>query len=297
MSQRRSVPSRVVLVDKPAAWTSFDVVRRARRGVEEKVGHAGTLDPFATGLLLILVGQATRVSSLLMDLPKEYRVTVRFGAVSSTGDPTGVIQENGDGARTDAPAVLAALDAFRGPIIQQVPMTSAVKVGGEALYRKAHRGEAVETPVREVHVYDLTLVGFDAERQEADVIALTGKGTYVRTLAQDLGERLGTGGYAASLRRTRVGPFAVDAALAPDGLSPELYEEGGPVVLSLSSALAHLPRHELSPAQAVRASNGNELYGTPPGRIRVYGPGGLIGVFDGPGGVARPVVVFPSPQS
>ncbi len=296
MSQRRSVPSRMVLVDKPAGWTSFDVVRRARRGVREKVGHAGTLDPFATGLLLILVGQATRVSSLLMELPKEYRVRVRFGAVSSTADPTGVIQEN-DGARTDAKAVLAALDAFRGPITQQVPMTSAVKVGGEALYRKAHRGEAVETPIREVHIYDLTLVGFDAERQEADIIALTGKGTYVRTLAQDLGERLGTGGYAAALRRTRVGPFAVDASLAPDDLSPELYEEGGPAVLSLSEALAHLPRHELSAAQAARASNGNELYGTPPGRIRVYGPGGLIGIFDGPGGVARPVVVFPSPQA
>ena len=295
MNPRVSVPSRVVLVDKPVGWTSFDMVRRARRGVAAKVGHAGTLDPFATGLLLVLVGQATRVSSLLMDLPKEYRATVQFGAVSTTGDPTGDVCETG--ARTDAASVLAALDRFRGRITQRVPMTSAVKVGGEALYRKAHRGESVETPSREVVVYDLTLVGFDDDGQEAEVLALTGKGTYVRTLAEDLGAAVGTGAYAAALRRTRVGPFVVDGSLGPDDLGPSLYQAGDPAVLSLSEALAYLPRHDLAPAQAARARNGNELYGTPAGRLRVYGPEGLLAVYDGPAGVSRPVVVFPSPQA
>lgn len=295
MTPRVSVPSRVVLVDKPVSWTSFDVVRRARRGVAEKVGHAGTLDPFATGLLLVMVGQATRISSLLMDLPKEYRVNVRFGAVSTTGDPTGEITQTG--RRTDAATVLEALDGFRGRISQRVPMTSAVKVGGEALYRKAHRGESVETPIREVDVYDLTLVGFDEERQEADILALTGKGTYVRALAEDLGAAVGTGAHAAALRRTRVGPFVVDDALAPDVLSPRSYQVDGPAVLSLSTALAFLPRYDLTPEQVSRARNGNELQGTPAGRMRVYAPEGLLGVYEGPAAVARPVVVFPSPQA
>jgi tRNA pseudouridine55 synthase len=294
VSGRVSVPSRVVLVDKPAGWTSFDVVRRARRGVKEKVGHAGTLDPFATGLLLVLVGQATRVSSLMMELPKEYRVSVRFGATSTTGDPTGEITETR--RRTGAKEVLGALDSLRGRISQRVPMTSAVKVGGEALYRKAHRGEQVETPVREVDVYDLTLLEFDEQSQVADILALTGKGTYIRTLAEDLGVRVETGAYAAALRRTRVGAFTVDQAVDPDALFPELYQEGASAVRSLSSALDFLPSHELSPEQVPRARNGNEVYGTPGGRLRVYGPEGLLAVYEGPAGVARPLVVFSAPQ-
>lgn len=295
MNARMSVPSRVVLVDKPVGWTSFDAVRRARRGLKEKVGHAGTLDPFATGLLLILVGQATRLSNLFMELPKEYVVEAQFGAVSTTGDPDGEIRSTGE--RVAPEAVMAALDAFRGVVRQQVPMTSAVKVEGEALYRRAHRGETIERPIRNVEVYDLALVDFDAAMQRGVLIVRAGKGTYVRQLVHDLGEALGAGAYAAALRRTRIGAYSVSDALEPESLGPETYLGTGPGVLAVSGALGFLPRHDVDGSDARRAANGNELYGTPAGRFRVQGPEGLIGVYEGPVGVSRPLVVFSRPEA
>jgi tRNA pseudouridine55 synthase len=285
--------SRVVLVDKPVGPTSFDMVRTARRGVRGRVGHAGTLDPFASGLLLVMIGYATRISALLMELPKEYEVTVQFGAVSTTADPTGVIAPTGGSVQ--AGQAVEALEQFRGRIHQRVPLTSAVKVNGEPLYRRAHRGEMVDTPEREVMVYDLTLIDFDAQAQTARLVALTGKGTYVRQLVEDLGAATGAGGYAASLRRTRIGGFTVDRALSPDELAPDRYAAGAPGVLTLDEALAFLPRHEVGGREARLAANGNELTGAPIGRFRVYGPAGLVGVYEGRAGSARPLVVFPGP--
>jgi tRNA pseudouridine55 synthase len=286
-----AVISRVVLVDKPVGPTSFDMVRAARRGMGARVGHAGTLDPFATGLLLILVGQATRISSLLMGLPKEYDVVVQFGAVSSTADPTGTIRPTG--ASVGAADVVRALESFRGRIRQNVPLTSAVKVGGQPLYKKAHRGETAETPEREVTVYDLSLVDFDAGLQQARLLALTGSGTYVRTLAEDLGRVTGAGAYAASLRRTRIGPFRVCDALAPAQLMPERFEEEGPGVLSLDCALGHLPYVELSTTESRLAANGNELQRAPWSRFRVYADGSLVGLYKREEASARPLVIFP----
>jgi tRNA pseudouridine55 synthase len=281
----------VVLVDKPVGPTSFDMVRVARRGMKARVGHSGTLDPFASGLLLVMVGHATRISNLLMGLPKEYDLTVQFGAVSTTADPTGDVTATG--GLVSAKQVVAALDDFRGLIRQRVPLTSAVKVDGEALYKKAHRGETAETPEREVMVYDLSMVGFDEEAQTARILASTGSGTYVRALAEEIGRVTGAGGYAASLRRTRIGGFSVDDALGPETLSPELYEHGGPGVLSLDEALGFLPRHQVSDGDARLASNGNELRGVPVGRFRVCGTEGLLAVYECNGDVARPLVVFP----
>ena len=281
----------VVLVDKPVGPTSFDIVRMARRGLRDKVGHAGTLDPFASGLLLVLVGQATRTSNLLMALPKEYEVVVQFGATSSTADPTGEITQTG--GRVREAQVVGALEGFRGKITQRVPMTSAVKVDGEALYRKAHRGETVETPEREVMIHDLTLLGFDDEAQTARLVAVTGSGTYVRSLAEDLGEATGAGAYAASLRRTRSGGFCVQDALSPDELSLEKYLAAGRGVLSLDDALAFLPAHEVGDREAHLAANGNSLHGVPLGLFRAHGPEGLIGVYEGQGDVGRPLIVFP----
>ena len=281
----------VVLVDKPVGPTSFDIVRSARRGVKERVGHAGTLDPFASGLLLIMVGQATRISNLLMGLPKEYDLTVQFGAVSTTADPTGEITATE--GRVAAAQVVAALDGFRGRIRQRVPLTSAVKVDGEPLYKKAHRGESAETPEREVMIYDLVMTGFDEEAQTARLLALTGSGAYARVLAEEIGRATGAGGYAASLRRTRIGAFSVDAALRPDELSPDRYAEGGPGVLDLDAALGFLPRHQLDESQARLAANGNELRDPPEGRFRVYGPEGLLGIYERRGDVAKPLVMFP----
>jgi tRNA pseudouridine55 synthase len=188
----------VLLCDKPAGKTSHDVVlavRREHRG--EKVGHAGTLDPFATGLLLVLIGRATRLQRFLVELPKTYVARARLGWRSSTGDPDGELEQTGH--------IPAALDLPTGRVRQRVPMTSAVRVGGERLYRKAHRGEVVETPEREVEVYRAELLRSDAESAEYEVECSAG--TYIRTLVETLGDA-----YCAELRRTAIGPFEVEGA-------------------------------------------------------------------------------------
>jgi len=284
--------SGVLLVDKPAGPTSFDVVRRARRGVGRRVGHAGTLDPFATGLLLVFIGQATRLCQLFLGLPKEYELTVKFGQVSNTGDATGDITERGGHVTKDV--IVRALDRFRGEIEQQVPLTSAVKVDGEALYKKAHRGEQVTTPRRRVSVYDLCLVDFSEEKQTARVLALTGSGTYLRVLAEDLGEAVGAGAYASALRRTRIGRFCVDGAVPMEEISPELYEGSREGVLGVDEALQHLPSIEVSGGEARLAANGNILSVDRVGRFRVYGGDRLLGIYRGEAGRAHPVVVFPT---
>jgi tRNA pseudouridine55 synthase len=197
-------PNAVLLCDKPAGITSHDMVARIRRERRCKVGHAGTLDPFATGLLLMLLGRATRLQRHLVGLPKTYLATARLGWRSSTGDPDGDLTETG---RT--PDLLALPT---GRVRQRVPMTSAVRVGGERLYRKAHRGETVETPEREVEVYRAELLEHDAERARYEIEC--SKGTYVRTLIETLGDA-----YCAELRRTAIGPFRVEEAgreIAPD---------------------------------------------------------------------------------
>jgi tRNA pseudouridine55 synthase len=284
------VPPRVVLVDKPAGPTSFDIVRMARRGTGARVGHAGTHDPFATGVRVVLIGQATRLSSLLMALPKEYLVTVQFGAVSSTADPTGEIRQTGEG--TDAPRILRELGSLRGVIRQRVPLTSAVKVDGEPLYKRAHRGETADTPEREVVVYDLVLLDFDTVSQRADILARTGSGTYIRTLAEDLGAATGAGAYAASLRRRRSGHFSVTDALAPAELSPERYAGDGPGIYSVDDALGFLPSLVVDGREERLVANGNEVGGIPNGRFRVYGAKGLLVVYASNGQMARPLVVF-----
>jgi tRNA pseudouridine55 synthase len=188
----------VLLCDKPAGKTSHDVVlavRRERRG--EKVGHAGTLDPFATGLLLLLIGRATRLQRFLVELPKTYVARARLGWRSSSGDPDGELSETG--------RIPTSLELPSGRVRQRVPMTSAVRVGGERLYRKAHRGEVVETPEREVDVYRADLLGSDAESARYEVECSAG--TYIRTLIETLEDA-----YCAELRRTSIGPFKVEEA-------------------------------------------------------------------------------------
>jgi len=185
-------------IDKPEGWTSHDVVAKIRRlsGVR-RVGHAGTLDPFATGLLLVLLGRATRIQRFLTGLPKTYVAKARLGWRSSTGDPDGELTETGRGPDS--------LELPTGKVRQRVPMTSAVRVGGERLYRKAHRGEVVETPEREVDVYRAELVESDAETATYEIECSAG--TYIRTLIETLGDA-----YCAELRRTAIGPFRVEDA-------------------------------------------------------------------------------------
>jgi len=189
----------VLLVDKPAGVTSHDVVARLRRASDAKGGHAGTLDPFATGLLIVLLGRpATREQRTFMELPKTYLATARFGAVSTTGDPEGEIVETG---------VLpeGELDLPTGEIRQRPPAFSAVKLGGERAYRRARRGEALVMPERFVTVYRFECLERSADRAQFEIECSSG--TYVRSLITALGDA-----YCERLRRTRIGPFSVDEA-------------------------------------------------------------------------------------
>jgi tRNA pseudouridine55 synthase len=187
----------VLILDKPAGKTSHDVVAEVRRERDVKAGHAGTLDPFATGLLLVLLGKATRLQRFLVGLPKTYLATARLGWTSSTGDPDGELTETGK--------VPASLELPTGTVRQRVPMTSAVRVGGERLYKKAHRGETVVTPVRDVEVHRAELLSGGAGYAHYEVECSAG--TYVRTLVETLGDA-----YCSDLRRTAVGPFRIEEA-------------------------------------------------------------------------------------
>jgi len=187
----------VLLCDKPAGKTSHDVVAAVRREYGCKAGHSGTLDPFATGLLVVLLGRATRLQRFLTDLPKTYVARARLGWRSSTGDPDGELTETG--------RIPASLELPEGHVRQRVPMTSAVRVGGERLYRKAHRGETVQTPEREVDVYRAELLASDGESAEYEIECSAG--TYIRTLVETLDDA-----YCAELRRTAIGPFGIEDA-------------------------------------------------------------------------------------
>jgi tRNA pseudouridine55 synthase len=193
----------VLILDKPAGKTSHDVVAAVRRERGVKAGHAGTLDPFATGLLLVLLGSATRLQRFLVGLPKTYLATARLGWTSSTGDPDGELTETG--------VVPDSLELPTGTVRQRVPMTSAVRVGGERLYKKAHRGESVVTPVRDVEIYRAELLADGTDDGSADRFAHyeieCSTGTYVRTLIETLEDA-----YCSDLRRVAVGPFRIDDA-------------------------------------------------------------------------------------
>jgi tRNA pseudouridine55 synthase len=187
----------VLLCDKPAGKTSHDVVAAVRRERGCKAGHSGTLDPFATGLLLVLLGRATRLQRFLTGLPKVYVARARLGWRSSTGDPDGELTETG--------RIPGSLELPTGTVRQRVPMTSAVRVGGERLYRKAHRGETVQTPEREVDVYRAELLSADVGSPEYEIECSAG--TYIRTLVETLGDA-----YCSELRRTAIGPFKIEDA-------------------------------------------------------------------------------------
>jgi tRNA pseudouridine55 synthase len=187
----------LLLCDKPAGITSHEMVVGVRRERNCKAGHAGTLDPFATGLLLVLLGRATRLQRFLTGLPKTYLASARLGWLSSTGDPDGELTETG--------RVPGSLELPTGTVRQRLPMTSAARVGGERLYRKAHRGETVQTPLRDVEVHRAELLGSDGETARYEIECSAG--TYVRTLIETLQDA-----YCSELRRTAIGPFRVEDA-------------------------------------------------------------------------------------
>jgi tRNA pseudouridine55 synthase len=264
-----AAPEGVILYDKPAGITSADAVARTRRrlGRGVKVGHAGTLDPFATGLLLILVGRATRVQRFLMALPKSYEVTARFGAVSSTGDPEGEIVQTG--VIPEGPLALPT-----GVIRQRPPAFSAVKLGGRRAYELARSGVEVEIPEREVEVYRFAELSRDGAQRHFAIECASG--TYVRSLIADLGDA-----YCEELRRTRIGPFDV-ADADPERIVP------------LLDATAFLPELRLDVGDARRVGHGVSVPGEADGVVRLTDEHGLIALAeaDRRPGLLKPIVVL-----
>jgi tRNA pseudouridine55 synthase len=257
-----------LLARKPAGKTSHDVVASVRRDQPRgtKVGHAGTLDPFATGLLLVLIGTATRAQQFLMALPKTYRAVARLGWTSTTGDRDGELVETG--------RVPSVLELPVGEMLQRPPAFSAVKVGGERLYKKARRGEAVEGAPRPVTVYR-----FEELWRSGDRVGLeleVSSGTYVRQLVADLGDA-----YCDELERTAIGSFRLSDA---------------ETFVPLADALSFMPAVELSAPDSARAANGVAIPGTAPSAdpLRLTHEGRLVAIARPEGSSLKPFVVFPA---
>lgn len=207
----------ILLVDKPAGMTSHDVVARLRRHFHfKKVGHGGTLDPDATGLLIILLGRGTRLSERFMSSDKTYEGVLRLGVTTDTQDASGRVLREGDPSGVTTERLQAEMARFRGDLFQTPPMVSAIKVDGVPLYKLARRGEEIERKPRLIHIYEMPLLNFTPPRA-AFRLRCT-KGTYVRTICHDLGEALGCGAHLESLRRTASGDFTVEKATPFDQL-------------------------------------------------------------------------------
>jgi len=218
-------PNGILLIDKPAGMTSFGVVARVRRilsqhaGKKVKVGHAGTLDPFATGLLIILVGAACKEAGSFLKLDKSYDATLVLGNTSSTGDPEGELQEVSDTVPS-LEEIESVLAKFRGVITQTPPIFSAVKINGQRAYALARKGQAVEMPTRQVRVDRLELLKY--AYPEVEITCDVASGTYIRSLVSDIGEALGTGAYTSQLRRTQIGEYRLGQAIEiTDSTLPE----------------------------------------------------------------------------
>jgi len=265
-------PEGLLVVDKPAGWTSHDVVARARRlAGTRRVGHAGTLDPMATGVLVLGLGRATRLLGHLALTDKEYDATVRLGVTTSTDDADGDVVATQPADRVATEDVLTALATLTGPILQVPSAVSAVQVGGVRAYAAARAGSPLELAPRPVVVSALRLVARRGD--ELDLAVACSTGTYVRALARDLGAALGVGASLTALRRTRVGPFRVAAARP-------LPEPGQalPVVPLSAAVAAAFPRRDLAPAEVTDVRHGRPL--SPSG---LAGP---VGAFDPESGVA-----------
>jgi tRNA pseudouridine55 synthase len=255
-------PCGVLNLDKPEGMSSFAAVVAARRALgARKAGHAGTLDPFATGVLPICLGEATKLTQFLVDHEKVYLATLALGAETDTGDPTGAVVARGDASAVTRGAIEEALATLVGRISQKVPAYSAVRVGGERLYERARRGEAIELPTREVEVKALALVDFAPPRAVVEVTC--GRGTYVRALATEIGRRLGCRAHLAALRRLRVGVFRIEASVTLEKVRAE-----GASLVGLRAALGAMPEIVLDDAAALRLRRTGSVEGGLAARVR-----------------------------
>lgn len=244
----------ILLMDKPAGWTSHDVVAKLR-GIlgERRIGHSGTLDPMATGLLVVFVGRATKAVSFSEAHEKHYTAHLRLGVVTDTQDITGTVLETYPVTVTQE-AVVAALEGFRGDILQLPPMYSAIKIGGRKLYDVARRGGEVEREARSITIHQLDCTGRTGEDYILEVTC--SKGTYIRTLCHDIGETLGCGGTLTSLRRTRVGNYSVEDAHTMEEMLSLSREQAESLLLPLDSLFSDHPAVTLNEQQERLCRNG-----------------------------------------
>lgn len=294
-AQRTPPPSGLIIVDKPAGWTSHDVVGKLR-GIAgtRRVGHAGTLDPMATGVLVVGVEKATRLLGHLALTEKGYDGTIRLGRSTNTDDAEGEIIGSASAAGVGEEEVRRGVAALTGRIMQIPPQVSAIKVNGERAYKRARAGEEVELQARPVTVsrFEITGIRHAGEVVDVDVSVTCSSGTYIRALARDLGAALGVGGHLTALRRTRVGPYDLSMARTVERLSTDC------AILPMAEAVAAaFPRRDVTAEEAGVVAHGGRLpsLGLGRGPIGVFGPDGtLLALVEEDGKIARSLAVFVS---
>jgi tRNA pseudouridine55 synthase len=286
--------SGLLIVDKPAGWTSHDVVAKVRKLVGTKrVGHAGTLDPMATGVLVVGVEKATRLLGYLALTEKEYTATIRLGQTTNTDDADGEIIDRVPVRNIGEAELLPAIAALTGQISQVPPGVSAIKVGGSRAYKLARAGAAPELAARTVTVREFVVADIRpaGDVLDVDVRVTCSSGTYIRALARDLGAGLGVGGHLTALRRTRVGPYGASQARTLD----ELSEGASLEILPLAAAAAAFPRRDLTDAEARAIGHGARLPATGAGETPVAAfasDGTLVALLTDTGDQARSLAVF-----
>jgi tRNA pseudouridine55 synthase len=299
MLEQKASQDGVLIVHKEAGWTSHDVVAKIRALLQEsKVGHAGTLDPSATGVLPILVGRATRIAEYLVDWDKEYRAQLRLGETTDTQDATGQVLVSLDPSGVTEGDLQTVLTRFRGIQRQLPPMYSAVKVGGQRLYKAARAGKTIDRTERSIVIHALELVSFNGPNASLRVVC--SKGTYVRTLCADIGQALGVGGHLVTLERRRVGSLSIENALTIEQVAAHLEARTlASQFLSLDELLFELPTVVVNEEQAERVlhgtpvfpvGNGQFLSSLGAGNVRLKDAAGrllAIGIHDrtGPGAI------------
>ncbi|MBG0828792.1 tRNA pseudouridine(55) synthase TruB [Planomonospora sp. ID67723] len=292
-AKRTPPPSGLIIVDKPAEWTSHDVVGKLR-GIAgtRRVGHAGTLDPMATGVLVVGVEKATRLLGHLALTEKGYDATIRLGRSTNTDDAEGEIIATASAAEVAEEAVRAGVAALTGRIMQIPPQVSAIKVNGERAYKRARAGEEVELQARPVTVsgFEITAIRREGDLLDVDASVTCSSGTYIRALARDLGAALGTGGHLTFLRRTRVGPYDLSMARTIEELGREC------AILPMAEAVAAaFPRRDVTAEEASAVAHGGRLpaMGLGKGPIGVFAPDGtLVALVEEHGRVAKSLAVF-----
>ncbi|GAA3237822.1 tRNA pseudouridine(55) synthase TruB [Actinocorallia longicatena] len=286
-------PSGLVIVDKPAGWTSHDVVARMRRlAGTRRVGHAGTLDPMATGVLVVGIEKATRLLGHLALTRKGYDGTIRLGETTNTDDAEGETTSRTPAGHVTDEAIAAGIAKLTGEIQQVPPQVSAIKVNGERAYKSARKGEEVELKARPLTIHSFETLGVrrDGGTVDVDVSITCSSGTYIRALARDLGADLGVGGHLTALRRTFVGPYRLDQARTLEELAVEC------TILPIAEAVtAAFPRRDVTEAEAKAVEHGGRLpaLGLGEGPIGVFGPDGtFLSLVEEVGKQAKPLAVF-----